>query len=211
MGGAPLPGVGFGLGVGVRLDDKPDHAAGEYSWGGAADTAFWIAPRSELVVIVLQQLHPATSGAADGIRPIIYGAIEKWTSARSRSKTMATLEKALDKMREICLSLPDTREGDHFGETAFYVRGKLFATCGAKHGVCEITFGLEPDHAAALLENDPRFKPYSRDKRGVVLDAAKVKSWGEVKELILESYELVKPPKVKKAAKKSTPGKRTRR
>src|SRR5262245_6480455 len=133
------------------------------------------------------------------------------SSAKRRSKTMATLEKALDKMREICLSLPDTREGDHFGETAFYVRGKLFATCGAKHGVCEITFGLEPDHAAALLENDPRFKPYSRDKRGVVLDAAKVKSWGEVKELILESYELVKPPKEKKAAKKSTPGKRTRR
>ena len=112
---------------------------------------------------------------------------------------MATLEKALDKMREICLSLPDTREGDHFGETAFYVRGKLFATCGAKHGVCEITFGLEPDHAAALVENDPRFKPYSRDKRGVVLDAAKVKSWSEVQELILESYELVKPPKVKAA------------
>ena len=118
---------------------------------------------------------------------------------------MATLEKALDKMREICLSLPDTREGDHFGETAFYVRGKLFATCGAKHGVCEITFGLEPDHAAALLENDPRFKPYSRDKRGVVLDAAKVKSWGEVKELILESYELVMPPKVKKAPPKESP------
>ena len=124
---------------------------------------------------------------------------------------MATLEKALDKMREICLSLPDTREGDHFGETAFYVRGKLFATCGAKHGVCEITFGLEPDHAAALVENDPRFKPYSRDKRGVVLDAAKVKRWSEVQELILESYELIKPPKVKKAAKKFTPGKGTRR
>src|SRR5262245_15945869 len=132
-------------------------------------------------------------------------------SAKRRSKTMANLEKALDRVREICLSLPDTYEGDHFGETAFYVRGKLFATCGAKHGVCEMKFGLEPDHAASLLENDPRFKPYSRDKRGVVLDAAKVKSWGEVKELILESYELVKPSKVKKAAKKPTPGKRTRR
>ena len=128
-----------------------------------------------------------------------------------KGKTMATAEEALQKMREICLALPDTREGGHFGQTAFYVKDKLFATCGEKHGLCEITFGLEPDHAAALLENDPRFKPYSRDKRGVVLDAANVKSWGEVKELILESYELVKPPKVKKAAKKSTPGKRTRR
>jgi predicted DNA-binding protein (MmcQ/YjbR family) len=124
---------------------------------------------------------------------------------------MATLEGALDQMREICLSLPDTREGGHFGETAFYVRGKLFATCGAKHGDCTITFGLEADRAAALREKDPRFKPYSRDKRGVVLDAASVTSWNEVRELILESYELVKTPKARKAAKSPTAGKRTRR
>lgn len=122
---------------------------------------------------------------------------------------MATAEEALEKMREICLSLPDTREGDHFGETAFYVKGKLFATCGEKHGVCEITFGLEPDHAAALVKNDPRFKPYPRDKRGVVLDAAKVRNWSEIKTLILESYELRKPPKVhRKSAKGSALGKR---
>jgi hypothetical protein len=61
------------------------------------------------------------------------------------------------------------------------------------------------------VENDPRFKPYPRDRRGVIVDAAKVKSWSEVKELVVESYELAKTPKVKKAAKKSTPGKRTRR
>jgi predicted DNA-binding protein (MmcQ/YjbR family) len=121
---------------------------------------------------------------------------------------MATAEQALEKVREICLSLPDTREGDHFGETAFYVSNKLFATCGEKHGICEITFGLEPDHAAALVENDPRFKPYARDKRGVVLDAAKVKTWSEIKALILESYGLRKVQK--KRAKKSTPGKRIR-
>jgi predicted DNA-binding protein (MmcQ/YjbR family) len=122
---------------------------------------------------------------------------------------MATAEEALQKMREICLSLPDTREGDHFGETAFYVKGKLFATCGEKHGVYEIAFGLEPDHAAALVKNDPRFKPYPRDKRGLVLEAAKVRSWSEVKKLILESYELRKPPKVqRKQAKKSALAKR---
>ena len=113
---------------------------------------------------------------------------------------MATAKEALKKMQEICLSLPDTRQGVHFGETAFYVKGKLFATCGEKHGLCEITFGLEPDHAAALVENDPRFKPYPRDKRGVILNAAKVERWSEVKALILESYELVKSPKAKKAA-----------
>ena len=117
----------------------------------------------------------------------------------------------IERLRAICLALPETTEKIAWGEPTWRVKGKLFATCGEKHGLCEITFGLEPDHAAALVENDPRFKPYPRDRRGVVFDAAKVKSWSEVKELVLESYELAKPPKVKKAAKKSTPGKRTRR
>jgi hypothetical protein len=113
-------------------------------------------------------------------------------------------------MREICLSLPDTREGDHFGETAFYVKNKLFATCGDKHGICEIIFGLEPDHAEALVKNDPRFKPYPRDKRAVVLEAAKVKSWNELRPLLLESYELRKPRTAqKKVAKKSAPAKKS--
>jgi CubicO group peptidase (beta-lactamase class C family) len=77
VGGQPLPDTGLGLGVGVRLADKPDSAAGECSFGGAADTAFWIAPRSELVVIALQQIHPATSELQIALRPVIYGAIEK--------------------------------------------------------------------------------------------------------------------------------------
>jgi predicted DNA-binding protein (MmcQ/YjbR family) len=124
---------------------------------------------------------------------------------------MTSAKEVLQKMRDICLSLPDTREGDHFGTTAFYVKGKLFATCGEKHGLCEITFGLEPDEATALVENDPRFKAYPRDRRGVVLDATKVNNWSEVKALILRSYELVKPPTAKKAAERSTPAKRTRR
>src|SRR5262245_9811581 len=123
---------------------------------------------------------------------------------------MATAAEALRKMREICLALPGAREGDHFGKMAFYVKGKLFATCGEKDGICEITFGLEPDQAAALLENDPRFTPYPRDRRGVVLDAAKVKSWSEIQVLILKSYELVKPSG-KNPAKQSRPMRRTRR
>lgn len=125
---------------------------------------------------------------------------------------MATAEEALEKMREICLSFPGTREGAHFGETAFFVKGKLFATCGEKHGVCEIIFGLQPDHAAALVASDPRFKPYSRDRRAVVMDAAKVKSWIEVKTLISESYELVKPAGATRTRPKaSAPGRRPRR
>ena len=40
---------------------------------------------------------------------------------------MATAEEALEKMREICLSLPDTRERNHFGQAGFYVKGAKFS------------------------------------------------------------------------------------
>ncbi len=31
-------------------------SAGEYSWGGAADTKFWIDPEEDLIAIVMTQL-----------------------------------------------------------------------------------------------------------------------------------------------------------
>jgi predicted DNA-binding protein (MmcQ/YjbR family) len=119
---------------------------------------------------------------------------------------MATADEALKKMREICLALPDTREGDHFGQAGFYVKRKLFATCGEKRGLCEISFGLDAEHAAALAEHDPKFKLHPRDKRGVVVDVAKVKSWTEIKSLLVESYELMRPattPKKRAAVSRS--------
>jgi CubicO group peptidase (beta-lactamase class C family) len=80
LAGFKLPGLGFGLGVSVRLDTKstkPDPAAGEYGWSGAASTYFWIAPKSELIVIVLQQLEPFNVDLQTALKPIIYAAIEK--------------------------------------------------------------------------------------------------------------------------------------
>jgi CubicO group peptidase (beta-lactamase class C family) len=80
LAGQPLTGFGFGLGVMMRLDakaDTPDSGAGDYCWGGAASTTFWIAPRSEFVVIVLQQLQPSNSELFDALLPVIYAAIEK--------------------------------------------------------------------------------------------------------------------------------------
>ena len=57
-------GIGFGLGFSVVLD--PVKAAvvgsvGEYAWGGAASTTFWVDPREELVVLLLTQLLPSST------------------------------------------------------------------------------------------------------------------------------------------------------
>ena len=77
--GFPLPGMAFGLGMSVRLDSnapKPDHAAGEFGWNGAASTYFWVAPKSEMVVIVLQQVQPFNFALQMALQPAIYLAIE---------------------------------------------------------------------------------------------------------------------------------------
>jgi CubicO group peptidase (beta-lactamase class C family) len=79
LGGFPQPGLGFGLGVSVRLDTKapkPDPAAGEYGWSGAASTYFWVAPKPDLVVIVLQQVEPFSFGLQMALKPAIYAAVE---------------------------------------------------------------------------------------------------------------------------------------
>ena len=52
------PGQSFGLGFGVITDPGQSQvisSAGEFSWGGAANTKFWIDPEEELVAILMTQ------------------------------------------------------------------------------------------------------------------------------------------------------------
>jgi len=72
-------GVGFGFGFSVR--DKmskwdPQGRVGEYGWGGAASTHYWVSPKDELIVIVLEQTKPYTFLTEFGLKGIIYDAIE---------------------------------------------------------------------------------------------------------------------------------------
>ncbi len=57
-------GVGFGLGGSVLLDPAAAQilaSPGEFAWGGAASTFFWIDPREEMTAIFLTQLLPSSS------------------------------------------------------------------------------------------------------------------------------------------------------
>lgn len=108
---------------------------------------------------------------------------------------MTDAETALQKMRDICLSLPDTDEKLSRGEPHFRVGGKIFASCGEKDGICRIVVQLEPEHASALVASDPRFEPYPRQKHCVSMNAAGVEDWDEVRALVLESYQLNAPGK----------------
>ncbi|WP_322796598.1 serine hydrolase domain-containing protein [Tepidiforma sp.] len=72
-------GVGFGLGFAVTLDATRTGTLGEgdYYWGGAASTIFWVDPREELVCIFMTQLMPsATFNFRGQLKNLIYSALE---------------------------------------------------------------------------------------------------------------------------------------
>ena len=60
----PYEGTGFGPGFSVRLDPVRSGvigSVGEYAWGGAASTIFWIDPSEDLIAIFLTQLMPSNT------------------------------------------------------------------------------------------------------------------------------------------------------
>jgi CubicO group peptidase (beta-lactamase class C family) len=72
-------GVGFGLGFAMSLDEVAAGAMGrgDFYWGGAASTIFWVDPREDLVVVFMTQLMPsATFNFRGQLKNIIYSAIE---------------------------------------------------------------------------------------------------------------------------------------
>jgi len=72
-------GVGFGLGFAMSLDEVATGALGEgdYYWGGAASTIFWVDPKEDLTAVFMTQLMPsATFNFRGQLKNIIYGAIE---------------------------------------------------------------------------------------------------------------------------------------
>jgi CubicO group peptidase (beta-lactamase class C family) len=73
-------GVGFGLGFAMTLGEVEagGYGHGDYYWGGAASTIFWVDPVEDLVVIFMTQLMPsATFNFRGQLKNIIYSAIEK--------------------------------------------------------------------------------------------------------------------------------------
>jgi CubicO group peptidase (beta-lactamase class C family) len=72
---------GMGFGLTVAVSDGPvataaEGSRGEYMWGGAASTLFWIDPTEELVVIFMTQLIPSgTFNFRGQLKALVYSAI----------------------------------------------------------------------------------------------------------------------------------------
>ncbi len=65
-------GVGFSIGCGVNINvakTRLPGTVGEYFWGGAASTAFWIDPKEELAVVFMTQVIGSDGPADAAPRP----------------------------------------------------------------------------------------------------------------------------------------------
>ncbi|MEO1618669.1 MAG: serine hydrolase domain-containing protein [Planctomycetota bacterium] len=71
-------GVGFSFGFSVREEMSnwdPDGKVGEYGWGGAASTHYWVSPKDELIVITIEQVMPYRWLTEFGVKKQIYDSI----------------------------------------------------------------------------------------------------------------------------------------
>ncbi len=72
-------GVGFGLGFAVTFDPVKallTSSPGEFYWGGAASTAFWIDPVEDMAVVFMTQLLPSsTYPIRRELRTLVYSAL----------------------------------------------------------------------------------------------------------------------------------------
>lgn len=76
---SPMLGTGFGLGFSVVIDaaeGKVLSSPGEFAWGGAASTTFWVDPREDLTAMFFTQLLPSsTHPIRSQLRTLVYQAV----------------------------------------------------------------------------------------------------------------------------------------
>jgi hypothetical protein len=115
---------------------------------------------------------------------------------------IASSRRIIERLRKICLALPEATEKEAWSEPTWRVKGKLFAQLddhhhGAPH--CSVWLPLPLGVQETLVEADPErfFRPPYVGHRGwvgVVLDTRP--DWGMVADLVREAYRLIAPAKL---------------
>jgi hypothetical protein len=115
---------------------------------------------------------------------------------------LAREKRALERLRKLCLALPETTEKVAWGEPTWRVRGKMFAMLdNHHHGAPDFAAWLKSDFEtqALLVESDPDtyFIPPYQGKAGWIaarLDART--DWTALAELIEEAWRRAAPARL---------------
>jgi hypothetical protein len=109
----------------------------------------------------------------------------------------------IEKLRRICLALPEATERLSHGEPTWFVRDKkVFVTSSNHHHDDRVAFwcAAPPGAQEAFTGSDPKrfFRPPYVGHRGwlgVYLDVPKV-DWDEIAEIVEDAYRQVAPAKL---------------
>ena len=104
-------------------------------------------------------------------------------------------DRVLERLRGICLALPETDEVRTWGHPTFRARKKAFAVLEEYKGELSLAFKVDMRHRGLFLK-DPRFyrTPYIGRPGWVSQRVGGRVNWTEVKHLVSESYRLVTAP-----------------
>ena len=77
-----LPGAGHGFGLGFAVRTATGESpwitpAGDYWWGGAGGTYFWVDPKSDLFVVFMMQSPKQRTVYRSVLRNLVYAAVER--------------------------------------------------------------------------------------------------------------------------------------
>jgi predicted DNA-binding protein (MmcQ/YjbR family) len=107
----------------------------------------------------------------------------------------------LDRLRAICLALPEATERETWGQATFRVRDKIFAMAGegSTRGRLAVSCKAPPGLQTALVEASPDrfFVPaYVGPKGWVGVYLGDETDWDELADLVEESFRMTAPKRV---------------
>src|SRR5262245_3097985 len=109
-------------------------------------------------------------------------------------------DKALNRVRSICLELPEMKEVEAWGHPTFRAGKKMFAGFGQNASVPTLGLKVGFDRQEELLTDDRFFPtPYAAHKGWVSLRIDGTTDWNEVAGLIHEAYRQVALARMLKA------------
>jgi predicted DNA-binding protein (MmcQ/YjbR family) len=141
-------------------------------------------------------------------------------SSTRRSRRQGSERAPVQRLRRICLALPETTEKIAWGEPTWRVRGKLFAQLddhhhGADHLAVWLPAPLGEQEAMIFTDPARFFRPPYVGARGWVgVRIDRRLDWARVATLVEQAYRLVAPPRLSwslggKAAARVRPRPRT--
>ena len=113
--------------------------------------------------------------------------------------SMVVRSEPLDRLRAICLALPEATERETWEQATFRVREKIFAMAGHDTGHWRMSCKARPGMQASLVAARPdRFyvPAYVGPRGWLGIDLGDGVDWDEVADLIEESYRLTAPKRL---------------